>query len=728
MILYWEKSEDRIISVVNYIVEHAKTISDRWKKIDGEWKEGRKYLLIGSGFDIETSRIETKSWVSSFCYHWQFSLDDWIFGGRSLDSYTEFLDCLLSAIKKRGAYLLCLDANLGYEFQFCKRRWNIFGMSNLFAKEKRNPLKLDIGNAIEMREILGLFGGSLEQVAKNYTKTQKLKGDLDFSKVRLSTTPLSLKERQYCENDVKILSELGHYIFDNFFGKNSSLPMTKTGIIRAKVRKRLGANLKSERERIQRNLPDEETYNIHRNFLFKGGICGTNVMYTGRTLKDVVCADYTSDYPACMNHYKFPDGKLTELENPDEDFMSEGNVPYIGVVEFYGLDSRTQHSFLSSSKALDFNPHDPNLDERYVIDNGRIQYADKITFIVNDVEYRALAKAYTWESTKVIKAWRIEKYIWLPDHLMGVLNSEYLNKQELKAQGLDETLEYKDSKAVVNGTYGMTVTAIFTEELGFEGCEIEPPKDENGNVIKKPYSEAIKSVFLNPYWGFWITSYARSLLMEIITTFPDPIVQYDTDSIYYLKNHKDTPELEKFIADYNEMIYRINNVKFDYDKRFRDLGAWDVSKPFKRFRGLGAKRYMYEKYDGTIKTVVAGCRKGTIQKQLEYNNEVNNENMDIFEFFNDRLIVDKKHAKKLASKYVDKYDGEYSAIVSYKDYLGNEEKIYLESAVVLEPIEFKMTMAPRYITLFKAMQGIYKNAPMGSPICHVYERIVYGKD
>ena len=725
MIFYWEKMRSHIKSIVNYKLLYSQTISDKSAYSNGKWLPGRKYLIVGSGFDIETSRIEYDSFVASYCYHWQFSLDEYTIGGRSLDSYENFLEFLISVLKRTGSYLLCLDANLGYEFQFCKRRWAKFGMSNLFAKERREPLKFDIADCIEMREVLGLFGNSLAQCAKDYCKTQKMVGDLDYSLVRLTNTPLTIKEQKYCENDVQILSELGHYIFDHYYGKNPKLPMTKTGIIRQKVKKKLGKNLKAEKERVQSNMPDEELYFFFRRFLFKGGICGTSALHMNKVLTNVVCADYTSDYPACMNHYKFPDGKMYEI--PPDEFMSSPRLPYIATITFHEFRSKTPHSFMSLHKLIGY---DRNNTQNYVIDNGRVHYAKEATFCVNDVEFKSLIKAYDWEYMDIHRAWAFEEYVSLPKHLMDVLNEEYLTKQSLKERGLEDTIEYKDSKAIVNGTFGMTCTALFMEDLIINYDEIEPNKTEDDKIIKKSYREAIKSSFLNPFWGFWITSYARSLLIGVITMFPKCIIQYDTDSIYYLKDHPQSPELEKFLVDYNEAIYEMNDIIFHGNKHYRDLGAWDIKKPFTRFKGLGSKRYMYEKNDGTIKTVVAGCRRGSIERAWKYAVEHNGYKYDIFMFFTNDMKISKELSGKLASKYVDDYyDKKYrELLVDYKDYRGNIETILLECSIVLEPIEFNMGLSPEHINFYRTLQGIYMNTPTGHPINEIIAEVLYGKD
>lgn len=721
MIYYWERCKSEIQPIVADKIRNSAVIRDPFRD------NGRhaKYLVLGSGFDIETSRIETPKFVTAYCYHWQFSLGRITIGGRSLETMVEFLKYLISLIPY-GHRLLVFDANLGYEYQFCKHFWGGIGMSRLFTKEKRQPLRIIVGDRLEFRECLGLFGNNLAQIGENYSKVPKLKGDLDFTKVRLSTTPLTFKEQGYCENDVQILSYLGEYVFEHFYGDNPTLPMTATGIIRNKVKKELGDSLPFEKERIRQNLPDEQTYNMFRNYLFRGGICGTNARYMNMTLENVVCADFTSDYPACMNHYQFPDGWIMQIS--PEQFMEYPNIPYIAMIEFHDLKSKTTHSLMSVHKAIDFDFK----RQDYTLDNNRVFKAKEITFIVNDIDFVALCKAYSFDvkKTRIIKAWRLERYKRLPHHVLDVLNSEYLKKEELKRKGLKDTLDYMDSKKVVNGMFGMTVTAIYNEEFDIYDDEIEPKRELDGTVFKKDYDEATESVFLNPFWGFWITSYARALLMDVITKFPKAIVQYDTDSIYYLKDHPDAPALEKYLMDYNNDIYDLNKIIFNGNEHYLDLGAWEIEKPYKRFKGLGSKRYMVETADGKIKTIVAGCRKGTIQKQYEWNleHEAIASDTDIFDYFSDGMTISKELSGKLASKYIDDYDGELYRIEKVKDYMGHEEEIILSSAIVLEPIEFKMGLDDDHIDFFEMLQMFYRNAPKSSPICKIYEELVYGED
>ena len=178
------------------------------------------YIKTGAGFDIETTKIVTTEYATAYCYHWQFSIDEYIIMGRELCVMECFIRRLIARIKmlEHAPHLMVLVANLGYEWQFCKTYWHRIGISSVFAKQCRDPLKIELDGCIEFREIIGLFGYSLDDIARNYTKTQKLTGDLDYSKIRGSETKLTDQEIQYCINDVKILQELGGYIMQNFSG------------------------------------------------------------------------------------------------------------------------------------------------------------------------------------------------------------------------------------------------------------------------------------------------------------------------------------------------------------------------------------------------------------------------------------------------------------------------------------------------------------------------------
>ena len=659
------------------------------------------YLKLGCGFDTETSKIPLRDGTNiTFCYHWQFGIEDYCIMGRNLCTMESFFKMLIEHIKSlyEKTQLLVLDANLGYEWQFCKHYWHHLGITDLFAKEKRDPIYITVGDALCFREVLGLWGHSLSQIATDHCGMEKLVDDLDYDVIRVSSTPMSEKEIGYCVRDVEILVTLGHKIFNTYYGKNKTMPFTSTGIVRNEIKAEFGSKLKSWRKTIESWMPSESDYELFRTKLFKGGISGSNILQMDTELDDVVGADITSDYPFQMLTEKFPMGSAIECDCTD--FMKD-DKPYIAVIRFNRFRSKTCHALMSAHKAL--NVEEIRVDST-ILDNNRIQYCENIEFVVNDIEFNALKKAYKWEHAYVKRCWKFDDgYDFLPIEIRRVVIRWYLKKEALK-ENYSDTQEYKDAKAFVNGIFGMMCTALYLEEYSFieDICDIDVD-EETG---RKSYDECCKFLFLSPYWGFWITSYARAMLMDVICKFPRCIVQYDTDSVYFRDNgNKDADGLKRYLKHFNRVTSNKNYMRFLREERMLSLGTWDFTEKFVNFKALGAKRYMYQTHDGNIKVVVAGLRKSkkdkrsTLLHMLEYVNERDGTNLTPFEFFKDGMYIDEEHSEKLCSHYIDDF-----YVVNY-----NGETLEVPSCIVLEPIPFKMGLGEMHKSLLIAVQRSMRN-------------------
>lgn len=768
MIIYYPKKKRIIEKIIETMISESEVVFER------KYRHFNYYYKIGCGFDIETSKVNVNGTTLAICYHWQFSLNKLTVGGRKLSDMVEFFKFLDKVCDKKNARLLALDANLNYEFQFCKHYWERIGFVNdeLFAKDKREPLRILVGKHIFMVEALGLFGKSLENVAENYCTIKKLKGDLDHDKIRNSETPLKKHEEQYCENDVQILSQLGNYIFRNFFSNMEKFPLTSISRLRNRIKKEAGKKLKIYKNEIQNWMPSEEDYSILRTYLFKGGICGTNSKYMDMELKNICMADYTSDYPAKCFHYAFPMGKCKRVEVNDENIMNaiRRSKPFIMKIEFHDLKSTTTHSLISSHKCLnscEFN------SQNCTIDNGRIFRAEKCILFLNDIELLSFGffndtdrSAYTFDrtKTKILQMWVFDRYDVLPDYVLNVIEDSYRKKAKLKKRlkkidkGLEKVsfnelmnikINYNDSKADVNGIFGMMCTALYQDELEYNGDIIDYVRDSDGKEIKKPYEQAISNLFLYPFWGFWITSYARMILIDTIIRFPSIIIQYDTDSIYFINDGSEESEkLLKYIEEFNAETMKTNREIFDNDEEFEDLGCWELNKEnFKNFKGLGSKRYMYEDKKG-VHITTSGCRSvncvyynGELLKEtdfhilskeknlseeeikkvleteeristIEFQYRKEKPDMSLFEYFHDQLEVKEENANKLCSKYYELDDVikiEPTLKTKVVDYDGNESEEELSSCVVLEPVGFKMGISETHKNLFRIVQRYAKN-------------------
>jgi hypothetical protein len=284
------------------------------------------------------------------------------------------------------------------------------------------------------------------------------------------------------------------------------------------------------------------------------------------------------------------------------------------------------------------------------------------------------------------------------------MNHDYLAKQTLKAAGK----KYTEEKKAVNSYYGMTATKLYDCMYGYN--ELLEDIDEISSDLS--YEQQRKRMWLSPYIGYWCTSYARALLMHFISRFPEVVIQYDTDSLYYITDENKVPKeriqaFEKALNQYNLRIKLKNMDMFKNDSHFDDLGTWDIDKDdLTGFKGLGAKRYLKRKKDGTLNPVVAGMVKSSFAEYVEKTGT------DPFELFDNDLKLDRVTSKKLASAYYDGitkqviFDGKVKKVpdltapdkaVKITDYLSNTEIVTIGTYHALYNIEFSMKVAAEYV-------------------------------
>ena len=180
---------------------------------------------------------------------------------------------------KIGGILLILDHNLSFEMSFIKALfdWDIdekTGYPCVFAKSPRNILYAKYKN-VEFRDTLALTDMGLARLPKNYGLIiEKLVGDLDYDRIRHTSTPLTNEELSYCINDVKLLVNFFYkYLLPEYLDKELKIPLTSTGEVRVDIKNNFNEMKKEEkkamRNRILNAQPNREIYQIFRTWLFR---------------------------------------------------------------------------------------------------------------------------------------------------------------------------------------------------------------------------------------------------------------------------------------------------------------------------------------------------------------------------------------------------------------------------------------------------------------------------
>lgn len=647
----------------------------------GKGKNKYGINFIPSGFDIETSTIYEKDENgnvishSSFMYIWQFIIGEYIFIGRTWEDFSTLLSSIEKNFCKGKEKFLCFIHNMDFEFQFFSKVLEKLGHTiNVFARKKRKPMKTEVDEKIIFIDSYKLTRFSLKKLAENYTKTQKLVGDLDYSKIRHSETPLTDKELSYCYNDVIILKEYAEY-YEKEYLSNSFLPLTQT--MRAnKVVKDKIKELKCQKDvyYMIKNLYPKNRQQYEYMMLFYSGA------YTHGMLKNLfvthkngLAFDVTSEYPYVMMAKYYPMGTFKTLNDNvlnDKKRIQIYLDNYCCLCDVILKNVKTKNgvTILSQNKLVNV--------ENGKWDNGRLYSCNSCRCFITEVDILTLSLHYTFEI--YFNNLSYSKRGYLPDYFRLAIAELYSKKSTLKDKKGYE-IEYMESKQELNGQYGACCTRLEFEELYFDNGWKSKKKDIDFDKISNSKNKL-------PQWAIWITAHSRYLILSTVAKIKPIDYWYsDTDSIKCANKNYILDLFEKLnneIMLKNEKWINDLNLKELYPSvNFELMGTFSREDDLINFKCLGSKRYLSETKDG-IEQTIAGLPKG---KFIEYCNNFSRE-LSPFDLFNeDGISISDSNSGKLTTFYKDETD-----IFKVKDYLGNEKEIITYSSVSLIPISFNL--------------------------------------
>lgn len=673
-----------------YKMQISKNFADflKYDNFTSPNKKGIMFNTVGMGFDTESSTIFDKEIVKfknlltgkkeekeidvvkdCFCYSYCFSLDEKIYHFRYASEMIEFLQLLSEYANKyltKKHKIIIWIANMPHEWAFIKNYiHNNFNVTNFFAVEKRKPLLIELNTNIQLRECIGLFGHSLNNISKNWcTKYKKLIGDLDYNLIRTSETRLTKQELQYIYNDVLILSEMHKNIIKHYKNVDGSIviPYTSTGFLRLALKESLNNDSKITEQREcfnearkkhfknncsfiafqnQKLYPEKfEDWQLIRKYGFSGGLCGSGIDNLGKILNNVVCMDKVSDYPFQLLYHKYPCGKITKCF---------GDKPYAKhFIKFMNIDivSKYNHGCLSKHKILNGAEYGcekyqriAGNPEQEIIYNGKYLKGYNLVVIFNEIDLDAYSKVYDIKINKVYSTFTFSEFEKIPEWHEKVIIEDYIAKKVLKDRGLKNSPEYNDSKSRLNANFGCLAT---NNEEKYEEF------DDNYNFSETELSyKEMKNSILNPFIAFYCTSYARREIMQAIASDTKNVTQYDTDSVYAPEK---SIKLFDFLKSENIKFKRYFENNYPNQSELWDLGQWDFDGKYHKFLALGAKKYITEDEQGNIKETIAGLPKKSLDKMAKFKNMTIND-FNVYEKFVE--LIDHVFHGKLCSLYND---------------------------------------------------------------------------
>ena len=621
-------------------------------------------------FDIETTKKYVDGTPYTFMYIWQVGINGTAVYGRTWDDLKDFLiqfnDDIIKTHQytrgKNGVKRKCkvrffgMIHNIAYEWSFCKGNMREC-VGEVFLKEVRQPLYFDLCGVrfIDSYQITRM---SLAKLAKTYTKTQKLVGDLDYDIERSNLTKLTEQELAYCENDVVILNEYQEYYINTFLKSGiKSFVYTQTGIVRAKLKQSFTCQRQITKDDIIKMYPTErEIYDIDMKYLFRGGYVHGSAELFNQVLYDIDSFDITSAHPYQICSKKFPVSgfvidKKVSCETLEDALQSKD--AFILDITFKNIRASGRHSIESLSKCLEI--------KGVVVDNGRIYSADTMRVLLTDIDYRIYKMYYVWDDDETtINYVRRAKTAYLPRYVVENVLDAYETKEKLKLQNEPYMLE----KVFLNSIYGSFVTKIEPYTLKYENGIIS--KSEND------YKKEVSKRVLSPYWGIWTTAYTRFQQLSLLHDLDGVYGDTDSDKCFHSEsNFTIVNNINSKIEKENEVLCKRYHKDFNLVK---ELGQWDYEGTYDRFKMLGAKRYIYE-VDNDVHVTCAGLPK-TVKITEPFKN------------FADGLHV---ADCKLTTSYC---DTSYSAVV-------DGVEMQSMSGVSLVPCDFTLSISSDYSEFIK---------------------------
>lgn len=646
--------------------------------------ESTSYLILNgrqlSSLEYSNLNEDEKNYCLKYStmYMWQFSINDQVYYGRTWEQLKIFMKWLEDDIPEQKFLFV---HNLSFEFQFLK---NVFDFENVMARKAHKVMKCDIINMNYTLKCSCIMSNcSLERLADVYKlPVKKLKGQLDYNKIRHSLTKLTEDELKYGENDCLVVY---HYILKELqvYGDVKNIPLTSTGHVRRELKEITNKNYHYKRKTSIAINVDPHVYNLLVE-AFAGGYTHANWIYADEIIKNVDSYDITSSYPYVMLSELYPMTSFRKCNLTNLDEISK-RFAYIIKLRMTNVRSKYFNNFISASKCVKIK------GAKY--DNGRIIEADELETTITDVDYHILKRAYNFDYEVIEIYYSVYQY--LPIEFIKFILDKYVKKTQYKDDSEHE-LEYALEKGKFNALYGMSVTNTIRDNVLYDNETKMWSEEEltNEEIVEKLELEKKKS-FLSFSWGVWVTAYARRNLINRIIDLDKYVLYCDTDSIK-LRPGYDKNVFLNYNKDVESKIKKVcNDLNLDFNMYCPEdihgkkhlLGVFECETKGNReytydeFITQGAKKYAV-KIDGEIKITVAGVPKcGASQ-------------LKTLKDFKDNLVFNYEYTGKNLLFYS---DDQVPFILT--DYNGIKYEVTDKSGCCLVPNTYVLSKSEEYATL-----------------------------
>lgn len=585
---------------------------EKFNNVEPTLKKGAKeYYDLRVAFDIETTNMEKNKWA--FMYVWQmgFYEQNCVAMGRTWNEFNVFIEGLRKKLNK--GHLPVYVHNLQFEFQFMR---NFCTMQEVFSRKKRQVVRCRADNWLELRCSYILTNMSLDKFTNKVDGVhwKKESGeDFNYNKIRWPDTKLTEKEILYCVCDVMGLCEAIDIYVRKMGYTLANVPMTSTGFVRNDYRE-VCINDKAHMSRFRRGKVNAEQYTLLSE-ASRGGIAGSNSVFTGWNISGVDSEDIKSSYPYQMCTKYFPVGGFSNVnvrfgDDRFYDLLATKCCLIVWYCEDIKLKDWNTIPYISKSNCSNV--------VGAKVGNGKLYEAELCGMCCTEIDMKLINRYYTYKNPVVVQMLVADRGM-LSRAFRGHLMEMFFNKTMLED---GDPFDYNKYKNKINASFGMLLTDIVQPEVvyrGLVGKDVfirEVVKDVQSG-LDTYYSK--RSSFLNYQDGVWVLAHGRDDLCTGWDIVGSDVVQVDTDSVKHVNDYK--KEFEELNAGIIEACKGLSVKPWVLNKKGEmvHLGVWEHERlkgergngsyTYKTFRTLGAKKYCYTDWTDESSMVVSGVPK-----------------------------------------------------------------------------------------------------------------------
>ena len=546
-------------------------------KKDDCWKWS-VYLTAPAAIDVEI--VSSYEQHAAAIVNWDIYIDGQKFHGNTVGELVFKLRDLDSKLDgKNKLMLFCYDLEVLHHFLSAELKFETFDCNG-------DGLAVATWNHIELREV-SFIASDWDVYSDKESIIDKL---YDYSKY-------------YLEN---VVIHRG-----NVLGK---MPITPHQVVSKMMRSRM---TQEDKNLVAYIYPSKEGYKLLKEKTFIGGYCGCAI--TEDIQETLGHVDFTTSYvaQALTNYYPMSRFEKASMDDFKSNIKNKCCLIKITLYDF----KANRHVFLKKKHAIDLvNPK--------VSRTNSILSADKVTFLLTEMDFELVTTMYTYSSFE-INEYHVADRGPLPEYVTSVAEELYAAKA-VAAKGSKERTW---AKALTEHVYGAMDSPVY------------------GKTWAKVRNESVAS----PYWAIWMVSHARFALMTTAAALGTDFVYADTDSLFFKNPYLHVQLIEQYNRNMQAKV-ELYCLKHGLDfELYKELGTFKYEEDATpdhftiiRFKSCGPKRYIYvyeKENDGElirkIETKIAGYAKQYRKDDELVNVWLNtyDDEDDLFEAFEDNTKI-----------------------------------------------------------------------------------------